>query len=72
MTVNPAELFATEIARENGWHGPVTRVLDTEFPQCFPCYVITPGLVVYEDEPDCVVSVENRPGRFISAVSQAL
>jgi hypothetical protein len=68
MTEHPAQAFAAEVAKENGFTVEPKRLLDTSYPANYPCYAIalteTSGLVVYEDEPDCVVSVMNEPGRF--------
>lgn len=67
MANHPALDFAIETANENGYTANPARLLDKHFPESYPCYEITPGLVVYEDEPNTVVSVQWKPGRFVTA-----
>jgi hypothetical protein len=53
-------------ALENG-----VKAIDTDYGH--RCTVITEtsggAVVVYDDEPDCVVSTGNRPGRFEKVVA---
>jgi hypothetical protein len=59
--------FAIETALDNGYQCDGIRYRDASFAEQFPCYLIAPGLVVYEDEPDCVVSVGADENRFIAS-----
>lgn len=61
---------ARSIARLNGWRADdVYRARDTSFPKRFVCYVVKIwphcAVVIYGDEPRCVVSTGNNEGRFI-------
>lgn len=61
-----AEQTAREVAAENKIAGSFRRVLDSHYDNA-PAIEIMAGLVVYEDEPDCVVSCGNETGRWLAA-----
>ena len=66
---HPAQRKARRIAIANGYPlANVQRRIDTSFPQRFPCWIIAEAskwaVVVYEDEPKCVVSTGNYEGRY--------
>lgn len=65
--MHPAKRTAVETAKLNRLDEATPRMIDTDYAKRFPCYQVIPGIVVYEDEPDCVCSVEAREGRFIPA-----
>lgn len=58
-----AKQTAIDVARDNGIKTDAPRMIDADHGA--PCFEIMPGLIVYEDEPDCVCSVEWRADRFI-------
>ena len=66
-----AQRLAIEVARLNNFDlAKVRPALDTYDKQCSPCWVILEhpdrAEVVYEDDPDIVASMRNRPGRFVA------
>lgn len=66
--MHKAQKNAIEIAEINGINpATVIRVFDTGFSKSYPCWKINDGLVIYENDPDCVVSIEVRPGRLVPA-----
>lgn len=61
---------ARSIARFNGWKdSDVFRARDTLFAKRFVCYVVKEwdhcAVVIYGDDPLCVVSTGNHEGRFV-------
>jgi hypothetical protein len=69
MTI--AQKTAIEIARLNNFDmAKVRPALDTYDERCSPCWVVLEypdrAEVVYENDPDIVASMRNRPGRFIT------
>jgi len=70
--MSTAHKMAIEIARLNDIDLTKVRpALDTHTEQFSPCWVILEAPdraeVVYEDDPDTVLSARNRPGRFVTA-----
>lgn len=57
-----AQQTAQAVAKERGFPEP-RRMLDT-FNDDAPAWTVTRGVVVYEDEPDCLVSLGVEPGRW--------
>lgn len=57
---------AIEIMQENGYpaHEP-EHVTDTRYPNKPTAWRVGPGVYVYDDDPDTVVSLEDVPERFI-------
>ena len=66
-----AQKTAIEVARLNNFDTAKVRpALDTHDRWCSPCWVILEypdrAEVVYENDPDIVASMRNRPGRFVA------
>ena len=67
-----AQKFAVEVpALPNNFDLATVRpALDTHDRHCSPCWIVLGdpdrAEVVYEDEPDMVASMRNRPGRFVA------
>ncbi len=66
-----AQKTAIAVARLNNFDTAKVRpALDTYDQQCAPCWVILEhpdrAEVVYENDPDNVASMRNRPGRFVA------
>ncbi len=66
-----AQKTAMEVARLNNFDmARVRAALDTYDERCSPCWVIVEhpdrAEVVYENDPDFVASMRNRPGRFVA------
>jgi hypothetical protein len=58
MPMHRAQKYARRVARDNGYDPEqVARFFDTSYRARFACWQIQRGLVVYEDDPDCVVSL---------------
>lgn len=65
---HPAKITARQTAKLNGHEPPTRRLFDmaSDRAACYPVNITeTSAVVVYEDEPDCVVSCGNHAGRFI-------
>lgn len=61
---------ANEIRKLNRWKGPAKPVIDTSFDKPYRCWIVTQkryewAVVVYNDEPNCIVSTGNAKGRYI-------
>lgn len=73
MKMHPAQKEARAVARSSGFDAAkVKRMIDTEFAKPYPCWMVTQkrgqwAIVIYEDEPNAVVSVGNKTGRFKQA-----
>jgi hypothetical protein len=66
--MHKAQKTALETAELNGIDlGGVRRCLDTGYPKRFPCWRVSDHVVVYEDEPNCVVSIVAKQGRLVEA-----
>ncbi len=65
-----AQERAADVAGDRGYPAP-RRVIDTDFAaHAWTVLLVdglTEGILVYEDDPGVLASVENRPGRFIEA-----
>lgn len=68
-----ARKYARKIARDSGYNPDSVsgRVMDMQFDPPPYCYIVVPGIVVYEDEPATPVSLNHRPGRFRDAPAGA-
>jgi hypothetical protein len=75
--MHPAETTARAVALSfpKGEDRSVAHCRDTSFPDSPSCFVTgareSSALVVYEDEPDAIVSTGNHPGRFEAVASAA-